>query len=247
MQPGSYVILFHFQPPLLPLIWPLPILWLPIPLMPEKEHTCQKGFLAVNWAGIYNKSRAASVYRGHLTYAAFQGKAIDWAGPPYLLYCVPITTAHLYKGVPGILLRAETWPFQQDLHSYISICIFTDQSKKLHNDQSECVISTNQDSAHWTNQTVQIKIPHLHKSGPIRDQGGNLYKRASLPWAGPLSGACPPLPWVKSLLLLHPSPGTAVVIGLEVATFSWQHFISVACLIAWVVFACLLYLPHWVW
>lgn len=157
-------------------------------------------------------------------------------GPPYLLYCVPITTARLYKGVPGILLRAETWPFQQDLHSYILICIFTDQSKKLHNDQSECVISTNQDSAHWTNQTVQIKIPHLHKSGPIRDQGGNLYKRASPPWAGPLSGACPPLPWVKSLLLLHPSPGTAVVIGLEVATFSWQHFISVACLIAYELF-----------
>lgn len=32
------------------------------------------------------------------------------------------------------------------------ICIFTDQSEQLRNDQSECAIPTNQERAIWTNQ-----------------------------------------------------------------------------------------------
>lgn len=113
MQPGSYVILFHFQPPLLPLIWPLPILWLPIPLMPEKEHTCQKGFLAVNWAGIYNKSRAASVYRGHLTYAAFQGKAIDWLGRHTSRTAFPLLQLTFIKEFPESYFELRPDPFNK--------------------------------------------------------------------------------------------------------------------------------------
>lgn len=70
--------------------------------MPKKEHACPKGFLAANRAGIYNKSAAASVHRGRLTCAAFQGKAAE--GLRHLRDCVPIIPAPLYKEVPGSFL-----------------------------------------------------------------------------------------------------------------------------------------------
>ena len=73
---------------------------------------------------------------------------------------------------------AETCPVQSEQHSYILICIFTNQSEQLHNDQSKYIILTNQDSAIWANRTVQIWVSHLHRNGPpIRDLGRNcLYK-----------------------------------------------------------------------
>lgn len=46
--------------------------------------------------------------------------------------------------------------------------LFTDQ---LHDDRSECVIPTNQDSGIWTKDTVEIWVPHLHKDGRITDLG----------------------------------------------------------------------------
>lgn len=45
----------------------------------EKKYTCQKGFLVVKWAQIYNQSLATIVYRASLMHAVFQRKATDWA------------------------------------------------------------------------------------------------------------------------------------------------------------------------
>lgn len=65
----------------------------------------------------------------------------------------------------------ETCPTQLTLHSYSLLCTFTNQSERLHNDQSGGKIPTNQDSVTWTNQTVRIWAPHLNKNGSIRAQG----------------------------------------------------------------------------
>lgn len=54
----------------------------------EKEYTCQKGLLVVNWTHIHNQSLAVVVYSGSLTQVAFQGKATDWTAiPPALCSC----------------------------------------------------------------------------------------------------------------------------------------------------------------
>lgn len=37
----------------------------------EKEYTCQKELLVVNWAHIHNQSLEAGVYQGPLTHTAF--------------------------------------------------------------------------------------------------------------------------------------------------------------------------------
>lgn len=50
----------------------------------------------------------------------------------------------------------ETCPIQSEVHSYIFICIYVDQSEQLHNNKSDHVKPTNQNSAIWTNKMVQI-------------------------------------------------------------------------------------------
>lgn len=59
---------------------------------------------------------------------------------------------------------AETCPIQSVLHNYVFICTHTDQSEQLHNNKSDRVKPTNQNSAIWTNKIVQIWIHHLHKN-----------------------------------------------------------------------------------
>ena len=99
--------------------------------------------------------------------------------------------------------------------SCILICIFIDPSEWFH--------MTNQGVRFWLIRTVvcgqiklQIWIPHLHKNGPIKDQGGlilSLYKPGSpLSWwsallistRGCLSPVCKLWTCIKSLLLLNP-------------------------------------------
>lgn len=52
-------------------------------------------------------------------HAAFQGKVTCWAAS--LLHCIP----------------TETCPKQSELHSYVLICIFTDRSQQLHNQNNQ--------------------------------------------------------------------------------------------------------------
>lgn len=52
----------------------------------------------------------------------------------------------------------ETCSIQSKLHGYTLIFIFADQSEQLHNNQSECVIPTNQNSTIGTK--LQNEIPH---------------------------------------------------------------------------------------
>lgn len=70
-----------------------------------------------------------------------------------------------YKGDPRIIFNqwAQTCPVQLELHTYILVWLFTDQSEQLHKDQSEGAIPTNQESAIWTNQGPGRE---LHKSEP---------------------------------------------------------------------------------
>lgn len=51
------------------------------------------------------------------------------------------------------------------------ICIFTDQSEQLQNDQSECAIPTNQESAIWTNQGPGWE---LYKREPPSSPSGSI-------------------------------------------------------------------------
>ena len=52
----------------------------------------------------------------------------------HLLYYASAALVNLYKEVPGFALnqRTETSPIQSELHNYILICIYTNQSE-LHN------------------------------------------------------------------------------------------------------------------
>lgn len=120
-----------------------------------------------------------------------------------------------------------------DLCSYILICIITNQSGQLYNDQSECMILTSQDSVIWTNQTVQICIIHLHKNGPIRDQVRYFLYIIRSPiglWGAPFwfplgKAVFPVLQTVhlsKISPSLHPRVGTPFGNGLLVAAFCWQ-------------------------
>lgn len=79
------------------------------------------------------------------THDAFQGKATDEAALPGAPSTEPLLTEDQW---------AETCPIKLELYSYILICIFTNQSEQLHNDQSECTIQTIQGSVMWTNQTT---------------------------------------------------------------------------------------------
>lgn len=139
-------------------------------LTPKKKYTCQKGFLIVYRAKIHNQSLAASVYRGLLCTLPIRNHRPSCQA----FLTVPAFWAHPYKGVLGITFWPMAWhlPHQLELHSYIFICIFTDQSEWLHKDQ---------DQWFWPIRTVlsgsstlAIWILHLHKNGPIRDQGGYL-------------------------------------------------------------------------
>lgn len=105
-------------------------------------------------------------------------KATDWASS--LLYCVLEVWANPYSSC--MIFWPMDWDLPYPIRTVycISICIFTDQSEWLPNNQSACMILTNQENAKWTNHTVQTWSLHLHKNRPIRDQGGNfLYKKES--------------------------------------------------------------------
>lgn len=112
----------------------------------------------VNWAQIHNPSLVAIVYRAPTPtqlHCCTSGKSHK-LGRQDSSYTVFLPTkARLYKRLFGMYFDqwAETSPIQSELHSYILICIFTDQSEWLHNDQLGHVIPTNQDIAIWTNQT----------------------------------------------------------------------------------------------
>lgn len=51
---------------------------------------------------------------------------------------------------------AATCPIQSELHRYILIRTSTNQEEHFPNNQSECTISSNQDSAVWTSQTANL-------------------------------------------------------------------------------------------
>lgn len=151
-------------------------------------------------------------------------KATDWASS--LLYCVLAVWANPYSSCMIFWPMGWDLPYPIRTVYCISICIFTDQSEWLPNNQSACMILTNQDSAKWTNHTVQTWSLHLHKNRPIRDQGGNfLYSLPSVSM-GALSASlgdcislvCKLFTWIKFLLLLHHSLGTPVVLKLVADT-----------------------------
>lgn len=125
----------------------------------------------VNWALIHNQSLAAIVSRG-LSPPCISVKS-------YRLWCQASCTAllpselNLIKEFLDLYFSpwAESISVQLKPGSSILICIFTHQAEYLYNDHSGHIVPTSQDSVMWTNQTVKIWIPHLHRNGSIRDKG----------------------------------------------------------------------------
>lgn len=132
----------------------------------EKDYTCLKGLLVVNWIQIHNRSLAAIVPRG-LSHILISEKICR-------LSCQASVTEFLLSELNLIKEAlesyfdqwADTCPIQSN---YILICFFTEQSEWLCTDQSRYSVLTYQDISIWANQTVQILICDLHKKGPIRN------------------------------------------------------------------------------
>lgn len=127
----------------------------------EKEHIFQEGLLGVNWEQICNSSLAAVADRGLSHMLLFREKL----QAELSAFCTVFLLCDSWHCL--LTNRTETYLVQLELH------IYTDQSERLHNNQSELEKQTNQNSGIGTNPTVQIWIPHLHKDGLIRNQGGN--------------------------------------------------------------------------
>lgn len=114
-----------------------------------------------------------------------------------------------YKGDPRIIFNqwAQTCPVQLELHTYVLVWLFTDQSEQLHKDQSEGAIPTNQESAIWTNQGPGRE---LHKSEPPAC------------FQFPLSPVCKLVTGVKVFLFPLFNLGTPVGIRRVAANFGPQ-------------------------
>lgn len=71
-----------------------------------------------------------------------------------LLLCVPAFWANSYKRSywsSSLTNRIETFSVPLKLCSYATICIFTDHSEGLYNNQTKCVKLLNQKNVNWTN------------------------------------------------------------------------------------------------
>ena len=120
-----------------------------------------EGLFVVNWAQIHNQSQAGIADRG-----------LPWTLHFRENWQTELLTSHsiFLPSEPTLIKEVfessfdqwtETCTVQSEMNS-ILICIFTDQSEQLRNDQSEGMILTNQDSPIWNNKTVRIWIPYLH-------------------------------------------------------------------------------------
>lgn len=92
-----------------------------------------------------------------------------------LLLCVPAFWANPYKRSyrsSSLTNKIETFSFPFKLCSYAIICIFTDHSEGLYSNQTKCVELPSQKNVNWTNETLCIWNPYMHKNGSIRDQVG---------------------------------------------------------------------------
>lgn len=125
---------------------------------------------------------------------------------------------------------AETCRMHLEQHSYILICIFTDQASSsittsqnaqfwsswpMVLDQSDCAVLDFSFAYKWTNQ----------------ERGGNLIK-AGLPFVSVestfgvirmLQAVWKLFTWIKFLLLPHPSLRTTINIRLVAVTYCWQN------------------------
>lgn len=123
----------------------------------------------VNWTQIHNHSLAAIFYTGlPSTLHVSEKWKIEL---PTFLYCAAEPTS-IKK---FLVLYFDQWDWDLPVQlkpCYILICIYTDQSEQLHNNQSEqCSLD----------QSTCANLK-LHVDGPIRDGGGGrnfcLYKPA---------------------------------------------------------------------
>lgn len=121
----------------------------------KKDYICQEGVIVVNWAQIHNQSLEAIADRGFPCAVHFREKP-QTELPSFGTVFLPSEFTLVRE-----FLVSSSNPWAETclillLHSYIFICIYTDQSEQLHDDQSEHMMLTHQDSAVWTNQTVPI-------------------------------------------------------------------------------------------
>lgn len=104
---------------------------------------------------IHKKSPAATCWQGLLMYSVWQEEPPTelWASPSKPCFFTPpksATAGRLWFWLLKKGLRPA--PVHSELHNYILICIYNDQSQLLYNNQSECKIPTNQNCMVWSNQ-----------------------------------------------------------------------------------------------
>lgn len=121
---------------------------------------------------------------------------------------------------------AETCPMQLEQHSYILICIFTDQAEQLSNAQFWSIRTVVLDQS----DCAALNFSFAYKRA--NQKPGRNFIKAGLPFVSVestygvlrmLQTVWKLFTWTKFLLLLHPSLRTTISIRLVAVTFCWQN------------------------
>lgn len=100
---------------------------------PEREDICQEGSLVGNWAAFHKRSVAAAVHRGARGRGISEESHRLSCQPPAL---VPVVSAGPLQSSWHPVSTNELRPApSHPRHGHGLICIHTDQSEQLHNDQ----------------------------------------------------------------------------------------------------------------
>lgn len=115
-------------------------------------------------------------------HTAFLEKAIAWAVSLLHYASAQCELTFIKEFLESYFDQYEAGPVQSELCSCIHICILTDQSEQLHNDQSEGQFRTIRTVLFGPNE-LQLWIPHLQKKKvQSRIRVGAFFIQASLPF-----------------------------------------------------------------